>query len=587
MDILGFLIQLAGATLLLLFAVRMVRTGIERAFGPRFQRLVKSADHPLRAASLGTGLAVVLQSSAAVAVLVAGFAGSGTIRFGVGLMMVLGADLGSALLIQILTLPLDALVPVLLATGGLFFLKSERRSLKQAGRIILGIALILIALRFLREAVEPIADSALLPALSDWLGRDFVTAFLVGAALAFVMHSSVATILMIVTVVSIGALPASVGLSLVLGANLGSALIPVWLGRGMAVEGRRVLWANLFLRGGMAVVLLVTVQGLRPEMLLHKLDLALLLLAAPLHGLGLAGVTSGAGQSLVLAHIGFNLLVLLAGAPLRVAAERLVRALWPDLPAVQVAGLPGHHRSMLDETALGRPRLALVSLRREVLRIAQLAEEMITPVLSLYTTADKTTIQAIRSRERLVNAAFDAARSYGARIAQTPLSKAEARELRELLDYSIALEAAADIVARNMTTLASEKAEKQLRFSDEGRRELEAMHTRVLANLDLASRVLISGDVESARLLLREKDEMRALHRDTRKRHLKRITAGETTSLHSSDIHLETAHALKEFNAQIATVALPILFREGHLRDTRLTDDGEAPSASPLPPAAP
>lgn len=554
MDILAFLSQLAGATLLLLFAVRMVRTGIERAFGPRFQRLVTSADHPLRAASLGTGLALVLQSSAAVGVLVAGFASSGAVRFGVGIMMVLGADLGSALLIQILTLPLDALVPVLLAVGGLLFLKSERRDLKQAGRIILGVALILIALRFLREAVDPIRDSDLLPALSDWLARDFVTAFLAGAALAFVMHSSVATILMIVTVVAIGALPAQVGLSLVLGANLGSALIPLWLSRGMDAKGRRGLWANLLLRGGMAMALLVPAQ----------------LWAVALFDLGL-----GDGQMLVLVHIGFNLAVLMIGAPLRGGVERLVRLVWPDPPAAHAADVPSHHRSMLDETVLDRPRLALVSLRREVLRIAQLAEEMITPVLSLYARPDKATVQAIRAREQLVNSAFDGARAYGARLAQAKLSKAETRELRELLDYSIALEAAADIVVKNMLALAKEKSDKQLRFSEPGQHELEEMHARVLANLNLASRVLISGDVESARLLLQEKDEMRALHRGTRKQHLKRITAGERTSLHSSDIHLETAHAFKEFNANVATVALPILFREGHLRDTRLTEEFE------------
>jgi phosphate:Na+ symporter len=585
MDILGFLSQLAGAILLMLFAVRMVRTGIERAFGPRFQRLVRSADHPLRAAFVGTGLAVVLQSSAAVAVLVAGFAGSGSVRFGVGLMMVLGADLGSALLIQILTLPLDALVPVLLATGGLMFLKTERRNVKQAGRIILGVALILIALRFLRETVEPISDSTLFPALSYWLARDFVTAFLVGAALAFMMHSSVATILMIVTVVAIGALPPEAGLSLVLGANLGSALIPVWLSRGLPSEGRLLLWANLMLRGGMAIVVLFVTQFLNVEMLKNGLEAVLKLFSGLSQSLGSAGLTFDAGQSLVLAHIGFNLLVLLIGVPLRGTTERLVRMLWPDLQASQEVDLHTHHRSMLDETALGRPRLALVSLRREVLRIAQLAEEMITPALSLYLTPDKCIVQAIHVRERLVNTAFDDARSYGARLAQTPLSKADSRELGELLDYSFALEAAADIVATTMTSLAKEKSEKQLRFSVQGQRELEEMHRCVLVNLDLASRVLISGDVESARLLLQRKDEMRALHRDTRKRHLKRLTAGETTSLHSSDIHLETANALKEFNAQVAAIALPILFRHGHLRDTRLIDGSNDMSLTERPEA--
>ena len=79
MAILGFLIQLTGATMLLLFAVRMVRTGIERAYGASFRRRITTARHPLGAAGAGTVMAIVLQSSAAVALLVAGFAASGAL----------------------------------------------------------------------------------------------------------------------------------------------------------------------------------------------------------------------------------------------------------------------------------------------------------------------------------------------------------------------------------------------------------------------------------------------------------------------------------------------------------------------------
>ena len=127
-----------------------------------------------------------------------------------------------------------------------------------------------------------------------------------------------------------------------------------------------------------------------------------------------------------------------------------------------------------------------------------------------------------------------------------------------------------DIVAKGLTALAAEKNDKNIAFSEEGLKELAVMHRRVMHNLDLAARVLVSNDPESARLLLSEKDEMRVLHRATRKKHLRRLSAGETTSLESSDVHLETAHSLKEINSQIASIAYPILFREGQLLDTRL-----------------
>jgi phosphate:Na+ symporter len=284
--ILSFLISLAGATMLLLFAVRMVRTGIERRFGASFRRLLTQNDSMFSASMAGLALAVVLQRSAAVALLTSGFSASGMLAFPAGLAIVLGADLGSALIIQVLSFKLDWLVPLLLASGGWLFVKTERKSWRQAGRILMGIALILISLRFLREAMHPIRDSAFLPAIAEYLARDFITAFIAGAALAFVMHSSVAAILMCVTLVQIGAIPVTAGLSLLLGANLGSAFIPLWLTRDMSPQARRVPLANLALRGSWAIIVLLAINLLS---LGHLLDIA------------------GPGQSLIYAHILFNL----------------------------------------------------------------------------------------------------------------------------------------------------------------------------------------------------------------------------------------------------------------------------------------
>lgn len=249
MAIVAFLIKLAGATMLLLYAVRMVRTRIERSCGASFQRVITRQRGYLQASVVGLIMAVVLQSSVAVALLSSGFAATGIFSFPTGLTIVLGGDLGSVLIIQFLSFRLDWLVPMLLAIGGYLFIKTESKKGRQLGRILMGVAFILISLHFLREAMDPIRDSAFLPAVADFLARDYITAFLAGAALPFVMHSSDVAILKCVTLVQIGAIPFAAGMSLVLGANFGSTFIPVWLTRGMPVSGRRVPFANLALRG--------------------------------------------------------------------------------------------------------------------------------------------------------------------------------------------------------------------------------------------------------------------------------------------------------------------------------------------------
>ena len=553
MVVVTFLTQLFGATMLLLFAVRMVRTGIERAFGASFRRVATGDRNPLQLAGVGVMLAIVLQSSAAVTVLAAGFAGSGALGFVPGMAIVLGGDLGSALLIQVLSLRLEWLVPVLLTAGGILFLKTERRALKQAGRIILGVAFILIALRFLRETVEPIQDSGVLPALSAYFQRDFLTAFLAGAALAFVMHSSVAAILMSVTVVSIGALPVMVGVSLVLGANLGSALIPLWLARGMEPVARRLPLANLMLRGSAAFVLLLVIN--RAPVLDPVIESALF----------------SEGQILVFLHIGFNMLLLLA-LPLLPLLERPVATALPE-PAPEPDDAPANHRTVLDDDLLGQPQQALACLRREVLRMADLVGEMLAPVMDLYRDYDKPRARRLQARDAVVNAALDEVRRYAAAMPADALSRPQRKELRALVDYAIALEAAGDILVKRLLPLAADKSSGALRFSADGRAELEAIHDQVTANLAKATNVLVSNDIESARQLLEDKAEMGRMERKTRKKHLARLSDGDRDSFASSDIHLETAYSLKEFNSWIVQVAHPILVREGQLLETRLIHD--------------
>lgn len=555
MIVLAFLTQLFGATMLLLFAVRMVRTGIERAFGPRFRRLVTSPKGAFQLVPLGVMLAILLQSSAAVTLLVAGFAAGGTIGFVPALALVLGGDLGSALIIQVLSLDLDWMAPVLLMIGGMLFLKSERRAYRQAGRIILGVALILLALDLLRETMAPIRDTAFLPAISAYLERDFLTAFITGAGLAFVMHSSVAAILMCVTVVAVGALPFAVGVSLVLGANLGSALIPVWLSRGYLPDARRIPLANLIIRGMAALIALFLLNGFE---------------------LQFWGEAPGA-QNLVLLHVGFNTILLTALPFCRFLEKPLTALVAAEIPTPAAPENPAF-RSVLIQGDIPAFPQALTNLRREVLRMAGIVGDMFDPVMAVYADANADRVTFINDQDEAVNAALDGVRRYAAAMPPEKLNRAQQQDLRALVDYAIALEAAGDIIVKRLLPLAQEMHENAQRFSDTGRGELEYIHEMAAGNLTLAKNVLIGSDIEGARLLLEGKTEMGRFERKSRKRHLKRLSQGDVDSLETSDKHVETAYLMKEFNSWIVSVAHPILDREGQLLETRLVAD-PAPNA--------
>ena len=551
MVIVQFILELAGATILLLFAVRMVRTGVERAFGSSFRRLVTGSNARFRATFAGVALAAIMQSSVAVAMLIAGFASAGTLSFQLGLPAMLGADLGSALVIQFLSMETSWLAPLLLVIGGLMFLKSQSALAKQIGRALLGVALILIALELMRATVTPIRDSAFLPQISVLLERDFITAFLVGAVLTFIMHSSVAAVLMFVTMVAIGALPLMVGISLMLGANLGSSLLPLWMTRAMPPVARQVPVMNAILRGTAAVIMVVVVNR---SPLIELLP------------------DAGAGQTVILGHVLFNALLLLA-----VPFSGLLGTITARVIAEDVAGrndMPAHHRSVLDLDALDDPTLAIASIRRELQRMLLIVEEMMLPVMGLLEDFDKDRMNRIIEKDLIINEALDGTRRYVADLSAVndrQNGKASNRkELRNLLEFAIAIEAAGDVVSKTLSQLAANRNRDGIRFSEEGLSELRGMHDRVVANIALAGNVLVSGDVGIARRLIEEKGEFTHRQRKSRKSHLKRLAKGRVESLESSDLHLETGLAFKEFNSHVASVAYPILAREGQLLESRL-----------------
>lgn len=551
MHLLYILLQLAGAIMLLLWAVRMVRTGVERAHGVFLREALRGATKGrVRAAAAGTVLAVMLQSATAVAVLAAGFAATGVMTVSGGLAVMLGADVGSALVVQALSFDLSWLVPLLLFAGATMFLKVEARIVKQTGRTLLGIAFILISLRMVGEATAPMRHSALLPMAIDYLRGDPVTAFGAAALFTWLIHSSVASVLLFMSMAAQGVLPAEVALPMILGVNLGAGLVAVGLTRGQAIDSRRIPLGNLIFRATAAVAILVGLQAA----------------TLPISWFG-----ESAARQVVNLHLAFNLALLVVCLPFTATMERLAQLILPDAPAgEETFDLMSRRKSALDRTVIKMPGVALASATREVLRMAETVEIMLRPVMELFESGDKARVAQLRRLDEEVNRAHTDIKLYIAEVNRGTMSQDEARRGIELTDLAINLEHAGDIIAKNLLVLAEEKSDKRLSFSREGWSELTALHDRVLANMQIAMNVLVSGDLEAARQLVVEKERMRKLERDSHERHLKRLQSGTVQSIETSDIHLEAVRALKEFNSLLVSVAYPILTQSGDLLESRL-----------------
>ncbi len=534
--------------MLLLYSTRMVRTGIERAAGPLLRSFfVSSKQGTIRNILAGIVGAIFLQSATAIALLVSGFAATGVISATVALAIVLGADLGTALVVQFLSLDLSWLTPVLLFIGCFMFLKMDGRLAKQLGRVVIGIAFILLSLKMIGDASAPLRQASWMPALVNTMADDVLISFFGGLLLAFLFHSSVAAILLFAALCTQGVLTIEAGLPLVLGANAGGGLVAVWLSRSGHLSGRHVTAANFIFRivGALAVLA------------------ALSAFEAPLEMLG-----SRADRQLVNFHLVFNVALVVLCLPFIYPILAFVRRLIRD-EEEEVSQL--RPASALDPAVVKMPGLALASVTRELLRMSEIVEVMVAPVMDFFSTANPEQVQRIRQLDKEVNKAHKDIKFYIAEVSQGELTSEEAQRAVELTGIAISLERVGDIIAKELLPLTLAKHQHGLVFSNEGWSELTSLHARVITNMQLALNVLVSDDLESARSLVEEKEIMRQLERESHDKHFARLSSGTPESRTSSDMHLETLRALKEINSRFATFAYPILEKRGVLLKSRLS----------------
>ena len=544
------LLNIAGAVALLLWATRMVRTGVDRAHGAALRRFLRgAASTRLGAAVAGALLAIGLQGSTAVALLVTGTVASGITTAAVGLAVVLGADLGSALVVQILSFDLSFLIPLLTLVGVTTFLTAGRRDVRQAGRIVIGIALILVALGMIGTASQPLRESGMLPLWTSYLAGDPMTAFLMAAIVTWLMHSGVASVLLVISLAAHGLLPMELAMTFVLGANFGSGIIAAVLARNMDRQARIVPYGNLAMRflfalAGMVVLALVDVPALVPDM--------------------------PPAQFVALFHVAFNVALVVLGLPVTAVVVRLVgRLMTAATPAVPV--LPELERqTSLDPDMVQHPRQAIASTIREILSMSDTVSVMLQGIIDALESGNRERIRQIAALDDEVDAQYTQIKLYLAEVSSQQLSKETARRCMDLMTFCIKLEQAGDIIARNLLALADKKRTSKVGFSRQGWAELVDLHERVSANLQLALNVLVSGDRESARELLKEKQAVRELENRSTSGHLERLQSGTVASIESSEIHLDTIRDFIQINTLLASVAYPILEESGELLGSRL-----------------
>lgn len=541
-----FILDLLAGIALLLWSTRLVSTGIMRAFGERLRgAIARAAANRVTACLAGTGVAAVLQSSTGSTLLVTTFLDRGFLSLAMTLAVLLGTNVGTTLVVQALSLDLSALMPILMIGGVAIFLGGRSPVTRNTGRAIIGLALMIMSLGLIGAVAAPLRSNGVFVLLLQQVSGEPLLAVILGALFAWAMHSSVAFLLILMSLAGAGVIDTRLAIMLALGANIGSGLAPLGLAMRSTIETRRALVANLAVR--LCGALLVLPFAGWVASLLGTLD------ADP-------------ARQLANFHTAFNIALAVLFLPLVETTASLVTRLVREPDAV----MGERPLALLDEAEFDRPSVALGTASREVIRLAELVETMVSEAILTFEETDGSRRRQISQLDHKVDELHEGIKLYLTRLTRTPLDEHTSRKAFDLILFTTDLEHIGDIVDKTLLELAAKKQRLGLSFSAEGWAEIKAMHRHVVEQMRLAITVFMTHDVEMARRLVEAKDNIRAFERSAAESHIQRMRAGTLASIETSSLHMDVIRDLKRIVAHLTSVAYPILEAGGELSTSRL-----------------
>ena len=543
------LLALFGGLALLLYGMQLIGEGLQRAAGGHLRHLLTSMTRTrLAAVASGALVTSIIQSSSATTLMLIGFVSAGLVTFPQSLGVILGADIGTTVTVQLLAFKVQELSLLLVGAGFAMSFFARRGLVKSLGQVILGFGFIFLGMKVMNDGLAPLTENELTRQVLVALADNQFLALLVGAVLSASMASSAATIGLTLSLGHQGLLPLDAAIPVVLGANIGTCATALAASLRSSSDARRVAVAHIAFKV-LGVALVFPFIG-------------------PLTSL-VAQTAGDVARQIANAHTFFNVAISALFLPFAPWAARVITALVPE----EERGDNPYRTRYLDDRYLDQPALAIGQATREALRMGDVAQSMLRDAMVVLRTDNQELLEDVERRDDQLDYLDREIKLFIARLGRETMSADMAQKEIALISFIGNLENIGDIIDKNLMELARKKLYQGRRFSEAGEAELIEFHSLVSKNLERAIASFAANDRSLAQEVLDMRPLIRQRERELRDSHLARLRRGLAESLETSEIHLDVLTNLKRISSHITALVYPILEEESL--------DGAQPASHP------
>ncbi|WP_286149785.1 Na/Pi cotransporter family protein [Romboutsia ilealis] len=530
-------IGIMGGLGLFLYGMNLMGDGLQKSAGSKLKRIIELlTSNVIMGVLVGMVVTMVIQSSSATTVMVVGFVNAGIMSLPQAIGVIMGANIGTTITAQLVSLDVDFLAPVALGIGIVIYMFSNKPKYKHIAEILIGFGILFTGMDFMKDAVKPLAEYQGFTDMLLSFGHHPILGVLMGFAITAIVQSSSASMGMLIALASQGLIPITAALPILYGENIGTCVTSLISSIGASRNARR------------AAIMHLTFNVLGSVIFMF-------ILSKPIIAIVTAIDPTDAARQIANAHTLFNIINVIILLPFNKLIVKLALKLVPETKGEQDDD--SKVVKYIDDRMIETPSIALANIVKETLRMGEKSKESLNAAMDGIVDKSKEKIELSFKREKLINELQKLILNYLLKLSKASLNEDSRDTVDALFNTVNDIERIGDH-AENIAELAQDIADSDMSFSDVGIGELKDMYNKVVSTYTYALEAMRTSNVELACKVIKMEEQVDMMEKSCRSNHMNRLNSS-SCSIESGVIYLDIISNLERVSDHAVNIAQQVI----------------------------